>query len=482
MNITFDNSYARLPPQFFVRLPPAEAPAPAMLRLNHALAGHLGLDASALDGPAGAQILSGKAPPKGAEPLAMAYAGHQFGNWVPQLGDGRAVLLGEVLAPDGSRFDIHLKGSGRTPFSRGGDGKAVLGAVLREYIISEAMQALGIPTTRALAAVTTGEQVMRDGYEPGAVLARVAASHVRVGTFQYFYARQDHDALQSLLDHVIARHYPQSATAEIPALTVLNAVLNRQADLVAHWMSVGFIHGVMNTDNMSIAGETIDYGPCAFMDAFRADQVFSSIDRQGRYAWSNQPRAAHWNLAQFAQSLLPLIPGEAQEAARLAQDVLDRFGPAFETAYRQRFAAKIGLGGETDSDMQLVSELLGRMEAGGVDFTLAFHHLTTALETGDAGGFRALFAEPPDNWLADWRKQAENSGAALPRMQTANPVYIARNHRVEAALRAADTGDLDPFETLLKVIEQPFSARAAYAAFEAPPRPDEQVHQTFCGT
>jgi len=415
----------------------------------------------------------------------MAYAGHQFGNWSPQLGDGRAMLLGEVVAPDGARFDIHLKGSGKTPFSRGGDGKAVLSAVLREYLVSEAMHALGIPTTRTLAAVTTGETVLREGRQPGAVLARVAASHIRVGTFQYLYSRRDTDGLQALLDHVIARHYPDAAGADVPALAVLTRVMHRQIDLVAQWMQVGFIHGVMNTDNVSIAGETIDYGPCAFMDTYHPATVFSSIDRQGRYAWANQPGIAHWNLAQFAQSLLPLIPGTPEQAAELAQAVLDTFSDLFETAYYTRFAAKLGLTAPTDADRALITDFLALLADQHVDFTQAFRSLTRSLATDDLGLSRALFAHPAafDSWVAKWRARiGDTTAQALAQMRAANPVVIARNHQVEAALSAADHGDFAPFETLLAVLETPYSETPDHAAFEAPPRPEEIVHATFCGT
>ena len=484
MSIHFSNSYARLPERLFARMPPADFPAPEMVRLNHALADRLGLDGAALDTPGGAAILAGVKTPDGAEPLAMAYGGHQFGNWVPQLGDGRAVLLGEVVAPDGARFDIHLKGSGRTPYSRGGDGKAVLSAVLREYIISEAMHALGIPTTRTLAALTTGERVMRDGLEPGAVLARVAASHIRVGTFQFLYARRDNEGLQALMDHVIARHYPHLAGDATPALSLLRAVMDRQAELVAQWMQVGFIHGVMNTDNVSIAGETIDYGPCAFMDNYHPSTVFSSIDHQGRYAWGNQPKMAHWNLAQFAQSLLPLIDGDPEQAAAKAQDVLDGFGPLFEAAYFRKFSAKIGLSDINETSRGLASDLLTLMADGQVDFTLAFASLTRAVETGDFTAFEALFADKPafKEWLDAWRAAGGQGHGAAAIMRAANPVFIPRNHRVEAALTAANQGDFAPFETLLTVLARPYDDQLENSEFEAPPKPEEVVQATFCGT
>ena len=476
MTIALTNSYARLPERFFVRQNPAKPPAPAMLRLNRALARRLGLDPAALDGDAGAALFSGAELPEGAEPLAMAYAGHQFGNWVPQLGDGRAILLGEVVAPDGARFDIHLKGAGRTPFSRGGDGKAVLSAVLREYLVSEAMAALGIPTTRALAAVTTGERVMREGFERGAVLARVAASHVRVGTFQYFYARRDSEALQALLDHVIARHYPEAAGAENPVLALLSAVVKAQAELVARWLSVGFIHGVMNTDNMAISGETIDYGPCAFLDSYDPNKVFSSIDRAGRYAWGRQPEIALWNLAQFAQTLVPLMGGGEEQAVAALNARLDAFAPAFRAAHDRLFAAKIGIKEPDAESRALVADLMALMAGESVDFTLAYSRLGR-----DEAGFRALFgAAPVVDWLTRWRARRDSGWQAI--MAAANPLYIPRNHRVDAALRAAEAGDMAPFDTLLEVLERPFDARAGFAEYESPPRPEEEIHATFCGT
>jgi uncharacterized protein YdiU (UPF0061 family) len=481
MPIAFDNSYARLPERFFARMPPSAAPAPALLRLNEGLAQRLGIAAADLATPETAAWLAGAAVPDGAEPIAMAYAGHQFGNFVPQLGDGRAVLLGEVVAPDGARFDIHLKGAGRTPYSRGGDGKAVLSAVLREFLISEAMAALGIPTTRTLSAALTGERVMRDGHEPGAVLARVASSHVRVGTFQFFYARRDTEALQALLDHVIARHYPEAAETETPALGVLRGVMTRQADLVAQWMSVGFIHGVMNTDNMSIAGETIDYGPCAFMDAYHPGTVFSSIDRQGRYAWANQPGIAHWNLAQLAQSLLPLIDADEAVAVPKAQAALDGFADLYRAAWERRLLAKFGIGAAQSGDLALAERFLKALEDQGVDFTLAFRRLGLA-GAGDASDLRALFGHPPDDWLEAWRGRIAGDQGAMRRMARANPVYIPRNHRVEAALAAANAGDMAPFDALRAVLAHPFDASDATAAYEDPPRPEEIVHQTFCGT
>lgn len=485
MPFNFQNTYARLPERFYSRQPPASVPKPQILRLNHGLAKYLGLNVATLNTAEGVAILAGNHVPDGAEPLAMAYAGHQFGNWVPQLGDGRAILLGEITAPDGAHFDIHLKGAGRTPYSRNGDGKAALGPVLREYILSEGMAALGIPTTRALAAVATGEVVMRETPLPGAVLTRVAASHIRVGTFQYFYAQQDYEALELLLGHVITRHYPAAADAEIPALAVLQTVMERQADLIARWMRIGFIHGVMNTDNMSIAGETIDYGPCAFMDAYHPAKVFSSIDRQGRYAYANQPKIAHWNLAQFAQCLLPMIPGPPDDATHQAQEVLNGFTALYQTAYLRHFGPKIGLKSPQPDDTILVETLLALMADSNVDFTSAFTALTRGLDTGDfttltnlCGANAAL-----KTWLENWQKRlTAETGNPIESMQSANPIRIARNHRVEQAIHAAQNGDLAILNHLLAALKSPFEPRTDLAEFETPPEPDEVVAATFCGT
>ncbi|MEM9814535.1 MAG: YdiU family protein, partial [Pseudomonadota bacterium] len=372
----FDTSYARLPQRLFAKVAPAPAPAPRLLQLNRALAEELSVDPEQLASPAGLDLLSGHSTVAGSEPIAMAYAGHQFGNWVPQLGDGRAILLGEVIDRHGRRRDVQLKGAGRTPFSRMGDGKAPLGPVLREFIVSEAMAALGIPTTRSLAAVATGEQVHRETVQEGAVLTRVAASHVRIGTFQYVYARQDVDALQALADHVIERHYPECAEAETPALALLEHVMARQAELVARWMSVGFIHGVMNTDNITLSGETIDYGPCAFMDAYREGQVFSSIDVGGRYAYGNQPRIAHWNLAQLAQALLPLLSETTEAAVEAAQEVINRFPDMYRDAWLGVMRRKLGLSRQAEGDAALISDLLSLMEGNEADFTLTFRRLS----------------------------------------------------------------------------------------------------------
>ncbi len=487
MTFAFDNTYVRLPERFFARLAPAPVARPRLVKLNEALAGQLGLDPEALRSPEGLAMLAGNQVPEGAAPLAMAYAGHQFGGFVPQLGDGRAILLGEILDPAGQRFDIQLKGSGRTPFSRGGDGRAWLGPVLREYILSEAMHALGIPTTRSLAAVATGEPVFRETALPGAVLVRVARGHVRVGTFEYFQARQDTDALRSLADYVIARHYPEAKESERPYGAFLRAVVAGQAELVAQWLGVGFIHGVMNTDNMSIACETIDYGPCAFLDAYHPGQVYSSIDRGGRYAYGNQPRIAQWNLARLAQSLLPLLDTEPDKAIAEAQSAIDGFPERFEHAWLACFRVKLGLLEAQEGDAELIEALLQQMSESGADFTNSFRALCDAADGAD-GPLRAHLGDvaEPDAWLARWRarlaRESSNSTSRAAAMSRANPAVIPRNHRVEAALDAAVAGDLEPFNALLRTLTDPWTERPEADPFTRPPEPHEVVRQTFCGT
>ncbi|KAF0677436.1 protein adenylyltransferase SelO [Profundibacterium mesophilum] len=473
LQFAFDNSYARLPGHFYSRIDPTPVRAPVLLALNHALCGTLGLDAQALSGSEGLAVLSGNAVPPGAEPLAQVYAGHQFGGWVPRLGDGRAVLLGELTGSDGQRWDLQLKGAGPTPYSRNGDGRAWMGPVLREYLVSEAMHALGIPTTRALAAVATGEAVLREMPLPGAVLTRVARSHIRVGTFQYFAAREDHDALQRLTSHVIARHYPEADGA----LGLLEAVVEAQARLIAKWMGVGFIHGVMNTDNMSVAGETIDYGPCAFMDAYDPMQVFSSIDHMGRYAYGRQPDVAVWNLAQLATALLPLM-GERDAAVSRATEAVHRFPEVFGAAWLSEFRGKLGLERAEEEDGALISALLDRMASQGADFTNTFR----ALGHGTA---RAQFADPAafDGWAEAWQARlAREGGTAETRVAailSRNPGVIPRTHRIEAAIDAAVGGDMSPFETLHAALARPFEDDADLSR---PPSEAEAVTQTFCGT
>jgi len=487
-----DNTYARLPGAFYARVQPAAMPKPELVRLNRPLAEHLGLDTDALATPGGVAFLAGQYVAPGSEPLAMAYAGHQFGNFVPSLGDGRAVLLGEIVDRAGVRRDIHLKGAGRTPFSRMGDGRAALGPVLREYVISEAMAALGIPTTRALAMLTTGEQVYRERLEPGAILARVAASHVRVGTFEYFYQRNDHESVRTLADYVIERHYPECREARNPYRAMLEEVVARQAELIPQWMLVGFIHGVMNTDNMSIAGETIDYGPCAFMDSYAADTVYSSIDHGGRYAYNQQPRIAFWNLAQLAQTLLPLLDGDGERGLDSARETLDTFPARFENKFHAGMRAKIGLASDREEDTDLAFDLLHRMSEQQADFTNTFRALCD-VAAGDAEGdeaVRSQFDDPVvfDDWAAKWRQRlvGESRSDAERRnaMRAVNPAYIPRNHRVQQAIAAAagDDMNLQPLEELLTVISRPFDDHTTLADYARPPRPEEVVHRTFCGT
>ncbi len=463
----FDNSYARLPAQLFTPLAPTPVAAPKLIRFNGDLARELGITTS--DDAQLAQIFAGNVAPDGAAPLAQAYGGHQFGNWNPGLGDGRALLLGEVIDSHGQRRDIALKGSGRTPYSRSGDGRAALGPVLREYLVSEAMHAMGVPTTRALAAVLTGEQVWRETALPGAVLTRVAASHIRVGTFQLAAARGDLAGLKALADHVIARHYPDATGPE----GLLAAITARQAELIAQWMALGFIHGVMNTDNMAVSGETIDYGPCAFMDLFDPLTVLSSIDHGGRYAWRNQPDIAVWNLAQLATALIPLMP-DRDAAVESFTNIINGFAEHYLLAWRRRFGAKIGLAEPTEADQALMSRLLGLMAQDGADFTNAFAALAGD-KAQDQFTDRAAFAD----WRRDW--QARVPDPAL--MARANPQVIPRTHLIEAAISAAIAGDLAPFHAMLEVVTDPFApltgARAPYAR---PPAEDERVLRTFCGT
>jgi len=490
VHFPFQNSYAALPANFFARVAPTPVAAPRLIKLNRPLALHLGLDPDVLDSPEGAEILSGKTLPGGADPIAMAYAGHQFGHFVPQLGDGRAILLGEVIDRDGVRRDIQLKGSGPTPFSRRGDGRAALGPVLREYIVSEAMAALGIPTTRSLAAVMTGESVMRETILPGAVLTRVAASHIRVGTFQYFAARKDTDAVRRLADHVIDRHYPQLAGTARPYHGLLDAVIERQARLVARWLMVGFIHGVMNTDNTSVSGETIDYGPCAFMDAYDPSTVFSSIDEMGRYAYANQPRIALWNLTRFAECLLPLLADDQDKAVAEAQEALNAFGELFNVAYKAGLRSKLGLFSEREDDQALAQDFLDAMARGQADFTLAFRRLGEAAGDPAAdGAVGKLFAEPAlyDEWAARWRQrmsdEPQSPAERRAAMRAINPAFIPRNHRVEAVIQAAvASDDYALFEELLTVLSKPYDDQPAFAAYADPPEPHERVSQTFCGT
>ena len=489
----FANSYARLPENFYARVDPTPVSAPRLVKLNEELAWNLGLNPQALTSARGVDVLVGNTVAEGAEPMALAYAGHQFGHFVPQLGDGRANLLGELLGRDGVRYDIQLKGSGPTPYSRRGDGRAALGPVLREYIVSEAMWSLGVPTTRALSVVTTGETVLRETVLPGAVLTRVAASHLRVGTFEFFAARGDAAATRKLADYAIARHYPGAALEDQPYRALLAGVIARHADLVSDWALIGFIHGVMNTDNTSISGETLDYGPCAFLEEYDPAMVFSSIDRQGRYSYRNQPQAALWNLTRLAEALLPVLIQEAggHEAAVIsANDALAAFEPRFKAARVAGLRRKLGLFTEREGDAELAQDLLERMAANRADFTLTFRRICDAAygPEGDRG-VRVLFANPEayDSWAAAWRLRTQTETISGPvrsaAMRMANPAFIPRNHLVEEALDAAvRSQDFRPFEELLQVLSRPYEDRPDLARYAEPARPGETVHETFCGT
>jgi uncharacterized protein YdiU (UPF0061 family) len=486
----FDNSYVRLPERFYARVQPTPVTSATLIGLNRPLALELGLDPDILAGPLGAEVFSGNTVPAGAEPLAMAYAGHQFGHFVRQLGDGRAILLGEVLDRQGVRRDIQLKGSGRTPFSRQGDGRAALGPVLREYLVSEAMAALGVPTTRTLAAVTTGESVMRETPLPGAVLTRVATSHLRVGTFQFFAARGDLEGVRQLADYAIERHFPDLSGKVHRYRAFLEAVIGRHAALVAQWLSIGFIHGVMNTDNTSIVGETIDYGPCAFIDAYDPAAVFSYIDQGGRYAYAQQPRIAQWNLSRLAEALLPLLDDDEATALAGAKDAIGAFPDLYAAAYLAGFRRKLGLSTEDPADGQLIDDLLSAMARHEADFTLTFRGLCDAA-AGPAGdeAVRRLFDQPADYdaWAVGWRHRLAAEGrdptALRVDMQRVNPAVIPRNHRIEAVIRAAvATGDLAPFNELLGVLGDPYGNRPESRPYSLPPLPEERVLQTFCGT
>ncbi|MGM0784172.1 MAG: protein adenylyltransferase SelO [Pseudomonadota bacterium] len=489
----FTLHYARLPERFFLRFEPVPVPEPQLVAFNRPLAEELDFDLGRFDAEEAAAWFSGNVVPRGAEPIAQAYAGHQFGHFNPRLGDGRAVLLGELTDREGRLRDIQLKGAGMTPFSRGADGRAPLGPVLREYLVSEAMHALGVPTTRALAAVTTGERVFRRVPEPGAVLTRVAASHLRVGTFQYFAARGDVKAVRTLADMAIERHYPRllESTLAEPAgeryLALLDAVANRQAALVAKWMGLGFIHGVMNTDNCSVAGETIDYGPCAFMEAYSPTMVFSSIDEEGRYAYRNQPWIAQWNLARFAETLIPLIDDDQHAAIDKATKVIEAYEPRYEAEWLTVMRAKLGLATQEEGDRELAESFLEALQTGRADFTLSFRRLAEAVES-DASGLLELFehGEGIESWLPCWRQrlasEAVTAHEIVARLEAANPLYIPRNHQVQAVIDAAEQDDFGPFETLREVLAAPFSEQSGREVYAQPAEPAERVLRTFCGT
>ncbi len=480
-NVALQDRFFRELPEMAVRWQAETPPEVRLLVLNDRLAEELGLDAAWLRGPDGRRFLVGNALPRGAAPVAQAYAGHQFGGFVPRLGDGRALLLGELIDTEGRMRDIHLKGSGLTPFARGGDGLAAVGPMLREYIVSEAMHALGVPTTRSLAVVGTGRPVQRGTQLPGAVLARVASSHLRVGSFEYAASTGDRDLLRRLADHAIARHHPSAAAAEHPYLAFYQAVVAGQASLIARWMLIGFVHGVMNTDNVAISGETIDYGPCAFMEAYDPHTVFSSIDLQGRYAYGNQPVIAGWNLARFAEALLPLLSDDVDEAVALAEEAFGVFRARYDEAWSSGMCAKLGLAADVDGDVikTLIDDLLRLMKESHVDYTSIFRHLGRAAR-GDAEAARGLFADLAgfDGWVSRWRALGPDAEV----MDRVNPVYIPRNHLVEETLAAATTGDLGPLGQLLDAVTAPYDERPGLERY-ADPAPEEfGTYQTFCGT
>lgn len=483
----FDNSYSRLPEKFFQRIPPTKVKHPELIRFNQTLAEELGLSVPE-DHDRLAELFSGNELLEGTAPIAQAYAGHQFGHFVPQLGDGRAVLLGEFVNENGIRNDIQLKGAGRTRFSRNGDGRSPLGPVIREYIISEAMHNMGVPTTRSLAMVSTGETVFREEELPGAVLTRVASSHIRVGTFEFFAARGDHEALQILADYVIDRHYPQLKKYPNPYPALLERVCDRQAELVAKWMSIGFIHGVMNTDNTTISGETIDYGPCAFMDRYDPATVFSSIDQYGRYAYGSQPKIMQWNLSILAGCLLPLLHENSEQAKIIAEPIIQSFQETFKREYFSKMCKKIGLDKPDEKFIELLNHLLEMMHEDKADFHLTFRALAGVAESGK-NSFKEQFSTPEraEKWLKNWQTALRRIGisneAALKTMRKANPAYIPRNHRVEEAINhAVENGDYSYLERLIKVLDTPFEDHPENIEYSNPPKPSEQVYQTFCGT
>lgn len=479
----FDNSYARLPDYFYKRVNPHKVKQPALIRLNKALATELNLPTERLKEAPQVAVFSGNRLPERSEPLAMAYTGHQFGHFNPQLGDGRAILLGELLNNKHERFDVQLKGSGRTPYSRGGDGRAAMGPVLREYIMCEFMHAAGIPTTRALAAVSTGENVMREHLLPGAVITRLSKSYVRVGTFQFFAAQQNVQAVRELADYVIARNYPEAAAADNPYQALLEASIKRQAELIAQWMHIGFIHGVMNTDNASIAGETIDYGPCAFMDNYHADTVYSSIDRQGRYAYRNQPPIGHWNMSRFAETLIPLLGEDTEAGIAIAQQAINTYPDLYQNSWLNGMRNKLGLEQRDADDEALINNLLDIMSDNKADFTLTFRGLS---ETGllpealkHSADFQQWSTQLQQRLAIETQSEANRQAAML----ATNPLYIPRNHLVEEVIRSAeDHGDFRPFHDLVDLLEKPFQKQDVSGKYTQPPRPEQVVQNTFCGT
>ncbi|MCP0914598.1 MULTISPECIES: protein adenylyltransferase SelO [Legionella] len=478
----FDNTYTRLPTHLFTRILPTGVYKPQLLMFNHALSQELGLKLSLLDNEQQAQLFSGNILPQGAEPIAQAYAGHQFGHFTC-LGDGRAHLLGEHKISDGRRVDIQLKGSGKTPYSRSGDGRAALAPMLREYLISEAMHGLRIPTTRSLAVVTTGEQVYRETVLPGAILTRVAASHLRIGTFEYAAAKNDTRTLKALADYTIAKHFPALNASLQPYLQLLHAVIKKQVDLIVHWMRIGFIHGVMNTDNMALSGETIDYGPCAFMDVYYPATVFSSIDRLGRYAYANQPLIAQWNLARFAETLLPLLHSNQERAIAMAEEILNEFPELYHNKWLTMMRAKLGLFGRQQEDEQLIIDLLSLMQQHHADYTNTFRDLSQAVKPG--GKFyddNHLFQTWYERWQLRLKQNKQPLATSFRLMREMNPAVIPRNHQVEQSLQAAMRGDMKPLQDFLIVLKEPYTERPELKPYQATPTASERVYQTFCGT
>ena len=487
MNFSFDHSFSRLPVAFFERVEPSSVSTPLLIRVNDELAEALGLDVARLLSGDGLMIFSGNRLPEDANPIAMAYSGHQLGGFSPRLGDGRAILLGEIVGRDGLRRDVQLKGAGPTPFSRRGDGRSALGPVLREYLVSEAMAALGVPTTRALAAVWSGDKVFREEMEPGGIFTRVASSHLRIGTFEYFSSRRDFDNLGILLDYTIQRHYPELADTENRAQALLWGVMERQASLIAQWMQFGFIHGVMNTDNMSISGETIDFGPCAFLDEYDPSKKFSFIDQQGRYAYGSQPMIAHLNLARLAEALLPLMATDEETAVTLAKETLESFPDLFREGHLKCMAGKIGITDGGELDWPLVNALLTLLKDQRIDFTLSFRYLRD-VASGEEDAFLSLFPRPApvSEWLTEWREHLRKCGveaeAAATTMQKTNPVFIPRNHRVEEVIEAGKLGDFEPFHRLHEILRRPFEEQPESSEYEQAPKPHEVVRATYCGT
>ncbi len=485
----FENSYSSLPERFYARLPPTRVSRPKLIKLNSELAAELDLDPSRLATEQAIEVFAGNRVPENSKPIALAYAGHQFGGWVPSLGDGRAILLGEIRNKSGHLYDLQLKGSGPTPFSRNGDGRAWLGPVIREYIVSEAMHNLGIPSTRTLSVVSTGERVFRERTYPGGILTRVARSHIRVGTFQYFYAREDHEALKILANYLIDRNYPELKKNENPLLSLLVQVVEGQAKLISKWMAVGFIHGVMNTDNSSLSCETIDFGPCAFMDRFQAAKVFSSIDQNGRYAYSNQPMIAHWNLAQFATTLIPILEEDKETAIKTVTDIINRFPQLYLDNWLSIFGKKLGMENPANEDFEFITSFLNILERAEADFTLTFRTLSTVparkLQSCHFENF-AVSPNPILEWIPIWlerlnREKASESERLLS-MQKANPAYIPRNHQIEKAIVEGVEGNFDRFNTMVEMLKSPYTQKEGYEEFETTPEMNEVVTKTFCGT